>query len=77
MLSLHFGVGGAGSRTFEHGATGWQLIHVQTANVDMRDLLADHRNRRVVFERQLKRPIDKRYRSDRSDVDRIPPQIHF
>jgi hypothetical protein len=74
MLSLHFGVEGAGLRTFEHGATGWQLIHVQAANVDMHDGLADNRNRRVVFDRQLKRPIDKRYRSN---VDRIPPRIHF
>jgi hypothetical protein len=74
MLSLHFGVEGAGSRTFERGATGWQLIHVQTANVDMRDLLADNRHRRVFFDRQLKRPIDKRYRVD---ADGIPPQIHF
>jgi hypothetical protein len=59
---------------FERDATGWQLINVQTGNVDMHDLLADNRNRSVVFDRQLKRPIDSRYRSD---ADRIPPQIHF
>jgi hypothetical protein len=36
--------------------------------------LAGNRNRSVVFDRQLKRPIDSRYRSD---ADRIAPQIHF
>lgn len=59
---------------FERDATGWQMINLQTGNVDMHYLLADNRNRSVVFDRKLKRPVDARYRAD---ADRIPPQVHF
>jgi 3',5'-cyclic AMP phosphodiesterase CpdA len=63
-----------GDPFFERDATGWQFINVHTGNVDMHYQLPNNRNRRVVFDTKLGKPVDAVFQSAEKQ---IPPQTHY
>jgi hypothetical protein len=63
-----------GDPFFERDATGWQFINVHTGNVDMHYQLPNNRNRGVVFNTKLKKPVDTMFQSLENQT---PPQTHY
>jgi 3',5'-cyclic AMP phosphodiesterase CpdA len=63
-----------GDPFFERDATGWQFINVHTGKVDMHYQLPNNRNRSVIFDTKLGKPVDAVFQSAEKQ---IPPQIHY